>query len=59
MDFFKIAQFARGAANFELAVVADDGDARRIVAAIFEALQAVEDQRDNLLRADISDNSAH
>ena len=57
--FFKISQFARGAPNFELAVVAHDGDARRIVAAVFEALQAVEDQRDDAFRSDVSDDSAH
>ena len=36
-----------------------DGDAGGIVAAIFEALQAVEDQRHYAFRADVSDNAAH
>ena len=47
------------AADFQFAVLADDGDARGIVAAIFEALQAVEDERHDLFRADVADNSAH
>ena len=47
--FFEIAQLARGAADFELAVVADDGDAGRIVAAIFEAAQAIQNQRHDAL----------
>ena len=57
--FFEIAQLARGAANFQLAVIADDGDSGRVVAAIFEAAQAVENQRHNALWADITDDSAH
>ena len=57
--FFEIAQLARGAAQFELAVVIDHGDAGGIVSAIFEAAKPIEDERDNLLRADISDNAAH
>ena len=55
----EIGQFARGAAQFQLAVFADHGDARGIVAAIFEAPEPVEDQGHNFLRADISDYAAH
>ncbi len=57
--FLEIAQFAGGAANLELAVGADHGDPGRIISSVFEALQAVEDQRHHALRADIADNPAH
>ncbi len=43
--FFEILQLAGGAADFEFAVCLHDGDAGGIVAAIFEALEAVEDYR--------------
>ena len=55
---FEIDQLALGAAAVEMAVF-DRGDAGRIIAAIFEPLQRVDDQgRDGLL-ADDADNSAH
>ncbi len=57
--FFEIAELARGAANFHFAVIAYHGDAGRVVAAIFEAPEPVENQRHNPLRPDIADNSAH
>jgi hypothetical protein len=57
--FLKITQFPGSAPNLELSVVAYDGDARRIVTAVFEAFQPVEDQRDDSLRSDITDDSAH
>jgi hypothetical protein len=57
--FLKITQFPGGAPNLEFSVVAYDGDARRIVTAVFEALQAVEDQGDNAFRAYVADDSAH
>jgi hypothetical protein len=40
-------------------VLADDGYARGIVSAIFEAAQAVQDKGYNFLGADISDNATH
>ena len=59
IDSSRLRSFAGRAANFQLAVVADDGDAGGIVAAIFEAPEAVENQRHDALWADIADNSAH
>ncbi len=56
---FEIAQFSRRAADFQLAVVAHDGDAGGVVSAVFEAPEPVQDQRHNALRADIADDSAH
>jgi len=41
--FFEVAQFSRGATDFKLAVLADDGDARRIITAVFETPEPVED----------------
>src|SRR5690242_5961123 len=57
--FLKIAQFPRGATNLEFSVVAHDGNARRIVATVFEALQPVQDQRDDALGSYIAYDSAH
>ena len=56
---FEISQFARCAADIQAAVFSDHGDARRVVSAIFQALQAVEYERHNAFRTDIADNSAH
>ena len=58
-DFFEIVQLSRGAADLHLAVAADHGDAGRIVAAIFQAAEAVENQGNDFFRPDIADNSAH
>jgi len=57
--FFEIAQFPGRAANFQFAVLRYDGDSRRIIAAIFQFAQAFNDDRNDLLRPDITDNSAH
>src|SRR5262245_5661340 len=51
-------QLAGTPANLDLAVV-DNGDPRRVVAAIFQPPQPFDDNRDGLLIADISDDSAH
>jgi hypothetical protein len=59
-DFFEIAEFAGSAADLEESGIrAADGNAGRVVAAIFEAAQALKDDGDNLLTADVTDNSAH
>jgi hypothetical protein len=39
--------------------LSDDSDAGGVIAAVFEALESVEDQRDNFFRADVTDDSAH
>ena len=59
MDSSRLRQLAGGAANLQLAVFADHGDAGGIVAAIFEAAEPVQDQGYDFLRADVSDNAAH
>jgi hypothetical protein len=57
--FFEISELAFGAANRECSVVIDDGDTRRIVAAIFQLLQPVENYSDDLLITYVTNYSAH
>src|SRR2546422_11464997 len=56
---FEVAQLSRGAPNLHFAVLLDDGDARRIVAAILEPPQTVQNQRHDFLRSNIPDDPAH
>ena len=58
-DLFQVAQLALGAAHLQASAVAGHGDAGRVVAAIFEAPQAVNDDRHNPLFPDVSNNPAH
>src|SRR5580704_2034247 len=55
----QVAQLAGSATDIQMSVLSDHGDSSGIIAAVLKALQAVEDQRHNALRPDISDNSAH
>ena len=58
--FFEVAQLAGGAADFEQRGVGSaDGDAGRVIAAVFETAQAFNDDWNNFLTADITDDSAH
>jgi len=57
--FLKIVKFSRCAPDFHFAVRADNGDSCGIIAAIFQPPQAVEDERNDFLGADISDDSTH
>ena len=59
MDSSRLRSLPGCAPNFQLSVVAHDGDARGVVAAIFQAPQAVEDQRHDSFRSDVANNSAH
>src|ERR1700719_990240 len=56
---FEIRQFAGGATNLHMPVLANDGDACGIVPAIFQASKAVQNEGYDFLRADISDNATH
>ena len=58
-DFLEVAQLALGAADGELVVVATDGQAGGIVPAVFQALEAFEDDGDGFMGADVADDSAH
>jgi hypothetical protein len=55
----EIWQFAGGAANLHMAVLADHGDAGGVVSAVFQAPKPVQDQGYNFLRANVSDDAAH
>src|ERR1700735_2857851 len=56
---FQVSQFAGRAADIQMAVFSNHSDSGGVIAAILKALQAVEDQRNNAFRPDITDNSAH
>ena len=57
--FFQVAQFAFGAADLQALAVAGDRDSGRIIAAVFQPPQAIEDDRHDLLLADIANNATH
>ena len=57
-DVLEVRQLAGAAPQIDRAV-AHDGDARRVVAAIFEPPQPLDEDRDDFLRADVSDDPAH
>ena len=56
---FQNADPSDGAADMQLAAVIDDRDAGGVVAAIFQAFQAFNEQRLSDFPADIRNNSAH
>ena len=59
-DFFEVGELAGSAADLEKSAVgAADGDAGRVVAAVFEAPEPLNDDRNDLLTADVADDSAH
>src|SRR5213079_1361004 len=55
----EVPQLALGAADLELVITAVDGETGRVVPAIFEALQAFQDDRNGALSSDIAHDSAH
>src|SRR5271155_1942848 len=57
--FFQIVQLARRAANLQLAVLLHHRNSGGIIAAIFQALQPLQNQRHHGLGANVADNSAH
>src|ERR1700704_3403089 len=57
--FLKVVKFPRCTPDFHFAVRSDNGDSCGIIAAIFQPPQAVEDERNDFLGADISDDSTH
>ena len=56
---FEVAKFAGSAANAEGLVIAINGEARRVIAAIFQLLQAFENDGYRALRPHVTDNSTH
>ncbi len=57
--FFQVAQFAFGAANLQPLAVARHRDSGRIVAAVLQLLQPVQNDRNHPLLTYITNNSAH
>jgi hypothetical protein len=59
-NLFQVSQLARSAAHLESrAGGAAHGDARRVVATVFQPPQPFNNDRNYLFRTDITDNSAH
>src|SRR5262249_26236927 len=56
---FQVAQLAFGAAHLQAVTVARDGDTGRVVAAILQPPQPVNDDRDYLFAANVTNYSAH
>src|SRR4249919_3675271 len=57
--FFQIAQLAFGAANLQPFPVAGHSDPGRIISAIFQATQTIDDDRHHALFPDVSNDPAH
>ena len=58
-DLFQVAQLAFGAAHLQAFAVTGDRDAGRVVAAILQPPQAIDDDRHDPLLADVTNNAAH
>ena len=59
-DVFEVAELAGGAAELEAVAIAGDGDAGRVVAAVLEAAQSLNDDGDDFSTvADVTDDAAH
>ena len=58
-DFFQVAKFALCPANLQAFTVATDCDSGRIVAAIFQAPEAIQNDGNDPLLSDVSHNSTH
>ena len=56
---FEVAELALGAADSKLSVVAVDGETGGVVTALFEAPEALQDNRDCFVPSDVADNPAH
>ena len=54
----EVGELPLGADDFDAAAV-HDGDSRAVVASIFELLQSADQNRHDITRADVSDDSAH
>ena len=57
-QIFKILQLARTPNDLQLAVL-DNGDSRRVIAAIFERLESAHDDGNRIARSYVSEYSAH
>jgi hypothetical protein len=57
--FFQIPQLALGTPKLEVIVIVNNGDSRRIVTAVFELSEAVNNKRHDLFISYVSNNSTH
>src|SRR5262249_19045138 len=63
--FVQIAQLASGAANFDFAgapvgpVQINHGDTGRVISAVLQLAQTLDDNRNDFFRADVAHDSAH
>src|SRR5688572_6509266 len=53
----QIAELSFGAANLQFIIAVNDGDARRVIATVFELPQAIDDQRHHRFVSNVSDYS--
>jgi hypothetical protein len=59
-DFFEVVQLSRGTRHGEfIAPRAAYGDSGRVIATVFEASQPLDNDGNDLLGADIANDSAH
>jgi hypothetical protein len=56
---FEVAQFARSTAYREMIVAVKDRDSRRVVSAVFQPAQAIENDGYCSPVPDVSDNATH
>jgi hypothetical protein len=56
---FQVAQLAFGAAYLQPIAISADRDSRRVIAAILEPPQAIENDWNNPLLTDVTNNSTH
>src|SRR5258706_3198053 len=58
-NFFQIAQLAFGAADLQLVPIAGNGNSGRVITSVFKPAQALNNNRDYFLSADITYNATH
>src|SRR5208283_177313 len=58
-DLFQVAQLALGAPHLQAVTIAANRNAGGVIAAIFEATQAIKDDRYNAFIPNVSNNAAH
>lgn len=56
---FEVAQLAFGATHLEALTVTGYGDSCRVISAIFQTTQAINDDGDDSLLSNVTDNAAH
>src|SRR5215211_5777598 len=56
---FEVAQFSFSATDLEVVLFIDDRNTGRVVAAIFELAQPIDDERHHLFVSDVTNNSTH